>query len=189
MQKSDLLGWADTELTEKAQLAYGGQGEFHCGEWCRFCKAKAECRERAAVNLELAQYEFQSPALLDDDEIADILGRLDALTAWAADVKEYALQQAVSGTSFPGWKLVEGRSNRRYTNETAVASAVESIGIDPYEHKVLGVTAMQKLLGKSRFEELLAPYIEKPQGKPTLVPESDKRPAINTANNDFMEEM
>lgn len=189
MQKSDLLGWADTELTEKAQLAYGGQGEFHCGEWCRFCKAKAECIERAAVNLELAQYEFQSPALLDDDEIADILGRLDALTAWAADVKEYALQQAVSGTSFPGWKLVEGRSNRRYTNETAVAVAVESIGIDPYEHKVLGVTAMQKLLGKSRFEELLAPYIEKPQGKPTLVPESDKRPAINTANNDFMEEM
>ncbi len=189
MQKSDLLGWADTELTEKAQLAYGGQGEFHCGEWCRFCKAKAECRERAAVNLELAQYEFQSPALLDDDEIADILGRLDALTAWAADVKEYALQQAVSGTSFPGWKLVEGRSNRRYTNETAVASAVESIGIDPYEHKVLGVTAMQKRLGKSRFEELLAPYIEKPQGKPTLVRSSDKRLEWNTAKNDFMEEM
>ena len=188
MQKSDLLGWADTELTEKAQLAYGGQGEFHCGEWCRFCKAKAECRERAAVNLELAQYEFQSPALLDDDEIADILGRLDALTAWAADVKEYALQQAVSGTSFPGWKLVEGRSNRRYTNETAVASAVESIGIDPYEHKVLGVTAMQKRLGKSRFEELLAPYIEKPQGKPTLVRSSDKRLEWNTAKNDFMEE-
>ena len=188
MQKSDLLGWADTELTEKAQLAYGGQGKFHCGEWCRFCKAKAECRERAAVNLELAQYEFQSPALLDDDEIADILGRLDALTAWAADVKEYALRQALSGKKWTGWKLVEGRSNRRYTNETAVASAVESIGIDPYEHKVLGVTAMQKLLGKSRFEELLAPYIEKPQGKPTLVPESDKRPAINTAKNDFMEE-
>ena len=188
MQKSDLLGWADTELTEKAQLAYGGQGEFHCGEWCRFCKAKAECRERAAVNLELAQYEFQSPALLDDDEIADILGRLDALTAWAADVKEYALQQAVSGTSFPGWKLVEGRSNSRYTNETAVASAVESIGIDPYEHKVLGVTAMQKRLGKSRFEELLAPYIEKPQGKPTLVRSSDKRLEWNTAKNDFMEE-
>lgn len=187
MQKSDLLGWADTELTEKAQLAYGGQGEFHCGEWCRFCKAKAECRERAAVNLELAQYEFQSPALLDDGEIADILGRLDTLTAWAADVKEYALQQAVSGTSFPGWKLVEGRSNRKYTNETAVAGAVKSIGFDPYEHKVLGVTAMQKLLGKSRFEELLAPYIEKPQGKPTLVPESDKRPAMSTAAADFNE--
>lgn len=188
MDKIDLYEWADTELTEKAQLAYEGQGEFHCGEWCRFCKAKAECRERAEVNLALARYEFQSPALLDDEEIADILGKVDALTAWAADVKEYALQQAVSGKEWTGWKLVEGRSNRKYTNDAVVAAAVESAGFDPYERKVLGITAMQKLLGKSRFEELLAPYIEKPQGKPTLVPESDKRPAMNTAKSDFMEE-
>jgi hypothetical protein len=189
MQKSDLLGWADTELTEKAQLAYGGQGEFHCGEWCRFCKAKAECRERAAVNLELARYDFKLPPLLTDEEVEEILARADDLVAWAADIKEYALRQALSGKKWHGWKLVEGRSNRRYTNEVLVASAVESIGFDPYAHKVLGVTAMQKLLGKSRFDDLLAAYIEKPQGKPTLVPESDKRPAINTAKNDFMEEM
>lgn len=188
MDKIDLYEWADTELTEKAQLAYEGQGSFSCGEWCRFCKAKAECRERAEVNLALARYEFQSPALLDDEEIADILGKVDALTAWAADVKEYALQQAVSGKEWTGWKLVEGRSNRKYTNDAVVAAAVESAGFDPYERKVLGITAMQKLLGKSRFEELLAPYIEKPQGKPTLVPESDKRPAMNTAKSDFMEE-
>jgi len=188
MEKTDLYKWADTELTQKAQLAYEGQGDFSCGEWCRFCKAKAECRERAAANLALARYEFQSPALLDDEEIADILGKIDALTAWASDVKEYALQQAVSGKEWAGWKLVEGRSNRKYTSEAAVAAAVESAGFDPYERKVLGVTAMQKLLGKTRFEELLAPYIEKPQGKPTLVPESDKRPAMNTAKNDFMEE-
>ncbi len=188
MDKSDLYEWADTELTQKAQLAYEGQGDFSCGEWCRFCKAKAECRERAEANLALAQYEFQSPALLDDEEIADILGKVDALTAWASDVKEYALQQAVSGKEWTGWKLVEGRSNRKYTSESAVAATVEGAGFDPYERKVLGVTAMQKLLGKTRFEELLAPYIEKPQGKPTLVPESDKRPAMNTAKNDFMEE-
>ena len=188
MDKADLYEWADTELTQKAQLAYEGQGPFSCGEWCRFCKAKAECRERAEANLALARYEFQAPALLDDEEIADILGKVDALTAWASDVKEYALQQAVSGKEWSGWKLVEGRSNRKYTSEAAVAAAVESEGFDPYERKVLGVTAMQKLLGKTRFEELLAPYIEKPQGKPTLVPESDKRPAMNTAKNDFMEE-
>ena len=188
MDKSDLYEWADTELTEKAKLAYEGQGSFSCGEWCRFCKAKAECRERAEANLALARYEFQSPALLDDEEIADILGKVDALTAWASDVKEYALQQAVSGKEWTGWKLVEGRSNRKYTSEAAVAATVEGAGFDPYERKVLGVTAMQKLLGKTRFEELLAPYIEKPQGKPTLVPESDKRPAMNTAKNDFMEE-
>ena len=188
MDKADLYQWADTELTEKAQLAYEGQGSFSCGEWCRFCKAKAECRERAEANLALARYEFQSPALLDDEEIADILGKVDALAAWASDVKEYALQQAISGKEWTGWKLVEGRSNRKYTSEAAVATTVEGAGFDPYERKVLGVTAMQKMLGKTRFEEILAPYIEKPQGKPTLVPESDKRPAMNTAKNDFMEE-
>lgn len=188
MPKDELLEWADTELTEKAQLAYEGQGNFHCGEWCRFCKAKAECRERAEANMTLARYNFQAPALLNDEEIADILGKVDALTTWAADVKEYALQQAVNGKDWPGWKLVEGRSNRKYTNEAVVAATVESAGFDPYDRKVLGVTAMQKLLGKSRFEELLTPYIEKPQGKPTLVPESDKRPAMNKAKNDFMEE-
>lgn len=188
MPKDKLLKWAETELTPRAKLAYDGQGEFHCGEWCRFCKAKAECRERAEANLSLARYDFEPPALLNDEEIADILGKVDALTAWTTDVKEYALQQAVSGKDWPGWKLVEGRSNRKYTSDTAVASVVESIGLDPYERKVLGITAMQKLLGKSRFEELLSPYIEKPQGKPTLVPESDKRPAMNTAKNDFMEE-
>ena len=189
MDKADLYEWANSELTQKAQLAYEGQGSFSCGEWCRFCKAKAECRERAEANLALARYEFQTPALLADEEVADILGKVDALTAWASDVKEYALQQAVSGTAFPGWKLVEGRSNRRYTSEAAVAAAVEGAGFDPYERKVLGITAMQKLLGKSRLEELLAPYIEKPQGKPTLVRSSDKRPEWNTAKNDFMEEM
>ena len=189
MDKADLYEWANSELTQKAQLAYEGQGSFSCGEWCRFCKAKAECRESAEANLALARYEFQTPALLADEEIAGILDKVDALTAWAADVKEYALRQAVSGTAFPGWKLVEGRSNRKYTSEAAVAAAVEGAGFDPYERKVLGVTAMQKMLGKTRFEELLAPYIEKPQGRPTLVRSSDKRSEWNTAKNDFMEEM
>lgn len=188
VSKTTLLEWADTELTQKAKMAYEGQGEFHCGEWCRFCKVKAECKERAEANLALDKYDFEESALLDDEEIADILGKVDALTAWAADVKEYALQQAVSGKEWSGWKLVEGRSNRKYTNDAVVAATVEDAGFDPYERKVLGITAMQKLLGKSRFEELLAPYIEKPQGKPTLVPESDKRPAMNTAKSDFMEE-
>ncbi|CUX39991.1 hypothetical protein BN3456_02024 [Clostridium sp. C105KSO13] len=108
--------------------------------------------------------------------------------AWASDIKEYALQQAVSGKEWNGWKLVEGRSNRKYTNEAAVIQAVSEAGFDPYEKKLLGITALQKRLGKSRFDELLNGFIEKPQGKPTLVPESDKRPAMNNAKNDFMEE-
>lgn len=188
LSKDELYRWADEVLKPTAELAFAGNGNFLCGEWCGFCKAKHDCRARAEANLELARYDFKLPPLLTDEEVEEILVRADDLVLWAADIKEYALRQALSGKKWSGWKLVEGRSNRRYTNDALVASAVESIGFDPYEHKVLGVTAMQKLLGKSRFEELLAPYIEKPQGKPTLVPESDKRPAINTAKNDFMEE-
>jgi len=188
ISKDELYRWSDEVLKPTADLAFVGDGNFLCGEWCGFCKAKHDCRARADGNMELARYDFKLPPLMTDEEVEEILSRVDDLVAWASDIKDYALQQAISVKEWNGWKLVEGRSNRKYTNETAVAGAVTDAGFDPYERKVLGVTAMQKLLGKSRFEELLAAYIEKPQGKPTLVPESDKRPAMNTAKNDFMEE-
>ena len=187
MAKDDLLQWAYNDLTAKAKLAYEGGGEFACGDWCRFCKAKAACRKRAEYNLELARYDFTMPATLEDTEIAVILDKADELAAWAADVKEYALQQALSGTEYPGYKVVEGRSNRRYVSDEAVAATVSNAGYDPYVKKVLGLTEMQKLLGKKKFDTLLGSLIEKPQGKPTLVPVSDKRPALNTAQNDFKE--
>ena len=187
MLKDDLYRWADEVLKPTAELAFAGDGNFLCGEWCGFCKAKTDCRARAEANLELARYEFKFPPLLTDEDIEDILAKVDELVSWASDIKEYALQQAISGKEWTGWKLVEGRSNRKYVNDSVVADVVEHAGFDPYERKVLGVTAMQKLLGKSRFDELLSPYIEKPQGKPTLVPESDKRPAMSTAAADFKE--
>lgn len=187
MSKDDLYRWADEVLKPTAELAFAGDGNFLCGEWCGFCKAKADCRARAEANLELARYEFKFPPLLTDEDIEEILAKVDELVAWASDIKEYALQQAISGKEWTGWKLVEGRSNRKYVNDTVVAEVVEHAGYNPYERKVLGVTAMQKLLGKSRFDELLSPYIEKPQGKPALVPESDKRPAMSTAAADFKE--
>ena len=188
ISKDDLYHWADEVLKPTAELAFTGDGNFLGGEWCGFCKAKNECRARAEANLKLAQNDFKLPPLLTDTEIEVILGKVDELVSWASDIKEYALQQALSGKEWTGFKLVEGRSNRRYSNEAAVIDAVEKAGFDPYEKKLLGITAMQKLLGKSRFDELLTAYIEKPQGKPSLVPESDKRPAMNTAKNDFMEE-
>lgn len=188
MSKDDLYRWAEEVLKPTAELAFTGDGNFLCGEWCGFCKAKHECRARAEANLLLAQYDFKLPPLLEDSEIEVILSRADQLVSWVNDIKEYALQQAISGKDWTGFKLVEGRSNRRYTDEAAVTQAVTSAGFDPYERKLLGITAMQKLLGKSRFEELLSAYIEKPQGKPTLVPESDKRPVMNNAKTDFMEE-
>ncbi len=183
--KESLYQWAAETLKPIAKLAYDGEGEFRCGDWCQFCKAKHDCRKRAEQNLELAKYEFKVPPLLEDDEIESILVKIDDLVSWASDIKDYALQSALSGKHWSGWKLVEGRSNRRYTNDEAVANAVSAAGYDPYEHKVIGITAMEKALGKVRFSKLLGGLVEKPQGKPTLVPEGDKRPAIHTAKHDF----
>ena len=174
ISREELLAWADKVLKPAAKLAFEGKGEFRCGAWCGFCKAKHRCRARAEENLLMARHEFKLPALLDDVEIEVILSKVDELTSWASDVKDYALESALSGKNWNGWKLVEGRANRRYTDENEVIRAVCEAGFDPFEKKVLGITAMQKLLGKTRFEKLLAPYLEKPQGKPTLVPESDK---------------
>ena len=187
MAKDDLLSWANGELAEKAKLAYDGEGEFACGDWCRFCKAKSACRKRAEYNLEMAKYDFAMPATLEDAEIVAILARTDELSVWAADVKEFALQQALSGIKYDGYKVVEGRSNRRYTDEAAVADAVKKAGFNPYEEKLLGITAMTAALGKKRFADIIekAGLTEKPQGKPALVPESDKRPPMHTAQEDF----
>ena len=185
--KDELLTWADTVLSPTAKLAYDGKGDFKAGDHCQFCKAKANCRKRAEYNLELARYDFEMPAALEDDEIASILTKVDELVSWASDLKEYALQKALSGTKFTGFKVVEGRSNRKYTDEDAVARTVEAAGFDPYEKKLLGITAMSQALGKKKFDELLGGLVYKPPGKPALVPESDKRPAMNTAIEDFKE--
>ena len=117
-----------------------------------------------------------------------ILDRAETFIGWINDIKDYALEQAISGKQYPGFKVVEGRSNRRYTNDDAVAAVVLDAGYDPYERKLMGVTAMTKLLGKKKFDTLLGTLIEKPKGKPTMVPVSDKRPAWNYATEEFKEE-
>jgi hypothetical protein len=185
--KEDLLEWADTVLAPAAALAFEGKGDYACGDWCQFCPVKHICRARADYAMELAKYDFADPDVLEDEDIEDILARADELTSWASDVKDYALRQALSGKEWKGWKLVEGRSNRKYTDEEAVAETVQKAGFDPYEKKLLGITAMQKQLGKQKFMELLEGYIEKPQGKPVLAPASDKRPEFSTASNDLSE--
>lgn len=191
LSKKELLQWADEILSPAAQLAAKGEGEFKAGKHCRFCKVKATCRKRAEYNLELARYDFEIPANLEDTEIEVILSKADELAAWCSDIKEYAFQQALNGKQWNGWKLVEGRSVRKYINEDAVAETVKNAGYDPYEHKVLGITAMTRMLGKAKFENLLSSFIEKPTGKPALVPKSDKRPSIDKAvqaADDFKEE-
>lgn len=187
MEKDALYSWAETVLAPTARLAFDGEGDFKAGEHCQFCKVKATCRKRMEYNMELAKYDFEMPATLEDAEIAVLLTRVDEFISWATDIKEFALQQAIRGTHYDGFKVIEGRSNRKYTDEEKVAETVTKAGQNPYEQKLLGITAMTALLGKKKFEELLGSLVYKPPGKPTLVPESDKRPAMNTAKDDFNE--
>lgn len=189
-----LIAWGDEYVKPRADIAILGEGDFIPGEHCRFCKGKAVCRARAELNLKLASYEFRQPNVLEVEEIADILGKLDRLTSWADDVKTYSLEQAEkNGVKFPGYKLVEGRSTRKYSDQDVVADTLIKAGYVEallYERSLLGITAMEKLIGKKKFEETLGELIIKPAGKPTLVVEADKRPeiqSINSAKADFAE--
>ena len=182
-----MLFRSEEVLSPTAHLAIKGEGDYKAGDHCQFCKAKTTCRKRAEYNLELAKYDFELPATLDNEEIASILKKVDELVSWAGDVKEYALKEALNGTKFEGFKLVAGRSNRKYTDEVAVADVVTKAGKDPYEKKLLGITAMTALLGKKTFEDIIGGLTFKPPGKPVLVTADDKRPEFNSAYEDFDE--
>ena len=189
----ELKNWADNELKPKAKMAYAGEGEYIPGEWCTFCRGAVKCRARADEKLRLAQLEFKLPPLLTDSEIEDVLSKLSDLTKWANEIIAYATEAAVNhGKEWNGFKIVEGRSVRKYKDEEAVAETAKASGYkDIYRQSLITLTEMQKLMGKKNFEEILSDLIYKPPGKPTLVPVSDKRPAINVSNatNDFNEIM
>lgn len=189
-----LLAWGENEVKPKAQMAWNGEGEFVPGEHCRFCKINSTCRARAEENLKMAEYDFADPPTLSHEEIASILEKVDELQKWAKDIAEYALEQAERhGVKFDGWKLVEGRSNRRYTDtEMVVHRLIAQEDYDPtvvYKpREIKTITALEKELGKKIFAELLEDLVEKPPGKPTLVPATDKRPELQSAEsaeNDF----
>ena len=187
----ELMDWAENTLRPKADLAYKGEGEYSPGSWCQFCKAAVKCRARAEAKLDLARFEFAQPPLLSDAEIEEILGKLDDLTKWANEIMAYAQDEAINhGKEWAGYKLVESRTNRKYTDEDAVARAAASAGYrDIYKKTLISITEMEKLMGKQTFKEILGGLIAKPIGKPTLVPASDKRTAITTtgAKHDFNE--
>lgn len=180
----DLRAWAGS-IAPIARAAWAGDGEFNPGDHCRFCKAKGQCRARAEANLDLAQQEFKLPHLLSDEDISRLYAKLDPLIKWANDVKAYALKAACNGRKFAGWKLVRGRSNRRYKDPQAAAKALiaagfpgEAIYQPPVERQLLGITEMERLITKKKFTELLEPFVEKPPGSLTLVAANDKRPEV-----------
>ena len=191
LEVSELLQWAEEEVRPKAQLAIRGAGEFQPGEHCRFCKAYAVCNAQKEYQMELLKYDFVSAELLQESEIGEVLCRVDALINWGQAIKDYAYNQAINyGVHYEGWKLVAGRSNRKYKDEKEVAATLQKAGYTeiykPQELK--GITEMEKLIGKKTFAKLLENLIEKPEGKPALVPETDKRPALDnvqTIKNEF----
>ena len=180
----ELYKWAEEELKPKAAMADKGEGEYTPGSWCRFCKARNQCRARAESFLELAKMEFQPPALLSDEEIAEVMQQAGELSRWASDVMAYAEAMAINeGKHFDGYKLVEGRSNRRFTDTAAVEKVARDAGYtDIYNKSLITLTAFEKLMGKEDFNALLGKYVEKPKGKLTLVPVSDKRPEVTICN-------
>ena len=182
----ELIRWAETEVRPKAMLAYEGAGEFCAGEWCRFCKARYTCRKRSEYHMRLAEHDFRQPDLLSDEEIADILPVADSLNSWVQDLLAYVTQAAVNGKSWPGYKLVAGRTVRKYTSEAEVIKAATEAGYtDIYKTTLLGVGDLEKRMGRKRFGEVLGKFIIKPAGAPTLVPETDARKPYSDAASDF----
>lgn len=186
---SELMAWTDSVLTPKAQQAYKGDGPQVPGDWCQFCKVKSNCRALTQKCIEAAK-NHPDPKLISPDELAaDVLPMLATVKTWLAGVEDYALQQALSGVQLAGWKVVEGRSVRKITDQDGAALALNKAGYKTTEiykpQELRTITDLEKLTGKKQFAAICGDFIEKPQGKPTLAPESDKRPAIDPLADDF----
>lgn len=192
---NELREWAEEELKIKAKLAFEGKGELNAGDWCRFCGVRNQCRKLYEQQLEIAKHEFAEPALLTDDEIADIVRRTPKLIEWANSITEYAQIKAIEeNKQWPGLKLVEGISRRKWIDEDQATNAIfarcpELSEDEIFNMKLKPITSIEKIVGKKRFAELLSDIVVKPQGKPTLVSLDDKRPAMGygQAQIDFKE--
>lgn len=186
---NELLAWGDS-IKPIAEIAIKGGGEFKAGEHCQFCRAAERCKKLAEYQMEIAKHDFKDPDLLSDEDIAEILSKVDGLVSWASSVKKFALKEAVQNNrKWPGWKLVEGKSCRTITDEEKAAGYLTKAGYADNQiwkpKELYGLTALEKLVGKKKLADLLEPVIAKPPGKPTLAPESDKRPEWNSASEDF----
>lgn len=194
MSVSDLIEWANEVVKPAAELALSDKPSYCPGDWCtsHFCPGAGACKARAEYVLGLERHSGKDPALLTDEEIGDCIGRAEELTKWAKALGAYALDSALNGHPIPGYKVVEGRANRIYKDADAVAQAVVKAGYDEamiYERKLIGITDMEKLLSKKKFNELLKELVIKPQGAPKLVPEADKRAEFKpSTKNEFEEE-
>ena len=188
MSVEKLLAWGES-IRPIAELAYEGKGDFKAGDHCRFCRAAAQCKALSEYNMEIAKLEFRDADLLTDDEVSFVLERVDGLVRYAEKVKTHALEEALKGHRWPGFKIVEGRSNRKITDEAKAVKLLRGAGYaDDVIYKPLEmqtITALEKLVTRKKFSEILGSVVEKPPGKPTLVPEEDKRPEYDPVQSEF----
>lgn len=190
--KANLLRWAREVLRPTALKAYAGEGEFIPGEHCKFCRVKPTCLAHARFNLALARREFEVTQL-EDPQIVKIFLYSDMIKNWLTSLEKYVLSESIKGRQFPGLKLVQGRSQRKYTNEEAIIKGLEEAGYDTdalYKKKLIGITEMGKKIKKTDFDAIIAPNLFKPPGAPTVVTLDDKRPAFDAnadAAGDFIE--
>ena len=183
MRVEELLDWAENEVAPLAKLAFDGKGEFSAGDHCRFCRARPQCRTLRDYAMGITKYDFLKANLMSDDQIAEVLTKGPAIKSWVEAVKEFALEQALEqGKSWPGFKVVNGRAVRKYTDDVSIANALEAAGYDEESYidvKLKGVTELEKILTKPKFKEIVGPFVIKPKGAPTLVVLSDKRPVYS----------
>ena len=184
----DLMWWAEQELKPAAKLAFEGKGEQVPGDHCRFCKVAAKCKALAAHTLEVSK-DTTEPGLMSLDEIAKLLPHFATIKSWISSVEEFALEAALEGDTIPGYKVVEGRSVRKISNTSEAIARLDGAGIPaenylkPAELKT--ITDLEKTLTKKGFKTILGDLVIKPEGKPTLVEDSDPREPFSKAQNDF----
>ena len=185
----DLIKWGENIVKPTAELAYDGIGKFNAGKWCLFCRASLRCKKYSEYCLSVAKYDFIDPEFMSDEEMADALNRIEPLIHYAKQIKDYALSEALQGRTWPGYKLVEGKSSRKYSDIDAVIGRLQKANIDSSdfmkEPELKSITELTKLLGKKTFSILLDDLITKISGKPTLVDIDDPRPEYNSPENDF----
>lgn len=188
----ELILWLENTVKPAAEKALIGEGEFKTGDHCKFCRAKHKCRAMQNQYLEMAKLEFADPNALSEDEVFEMLSKSSAMKSWLSSIEEYALNQALKGLAVKGYKLVNGRSNRKWSDEQKVESILLDSGLEPSEvlkQEVKSVAQIETLIGKAKFKtSKLAELVVKSTPAPTLVPVSDNRPAIelkNSAKEDF----
>lgn len=188
MSVDDLKAWAENTVKPAAAAALSDHPAYCPGEWCtsHFCPGAGACRARAEHALAIERHSGKDPALLTDEEISDALTRADALQKWIKSLNKYALNEAIAGHAIPGWKVVEGKSVRTYSDEDKVADKAIKAGFDKallYKSSLIGITEMEKLMGKKKFAEVLGDLIVKPTGAPKLAPDADNRPVFDVNMN------